>query len=418
MRLLTLSLILVTVSAAIGIGWVIDYVYLRQSQVESPTEHNHLLMLARQYAQAVATSPEPILRLKDDEVGVSLAELDQFPLPASLKPAFLAGEPLLLETQDGFSIHLYQTVPEQVVSFEFNQPLSSEAPTSQRLLLTLAFYLGVILFILIWSVPLIKRLLTIDKTIKRFGEGELGARISKSSFSYLKHIESGFNRMAQHINTLIEDNRLLSRAVSHDLRTPIARLRFGIDLLQEESLTKQQTAHLEHLSRDLDEMESLVETLLRYARMEQGKIELKPEKLQLDQLLRQLTEPYLDLCSFELDFTPLAIEVDKHYFSMLVNNLLGNAVRYANRQIKVRLVRLQGKVVLSFENDGAPLAEADYDKVIKPFYRADNSSKGHGMGLAIVSRIAEWHHGQLQLSPSESLGGLKVALVLHANMAH
>ena len=82
---------------------------------------------------------------------------------------------------------------------------------------------------------MVRRLLILSNVAKAFGEGDLNQRVKKGSVSYISDLENEFNHMANRIQTLVEDNKLLGNAVSHDLRTPLARLRFGIDALAETS---------------------------------------------------------------------------------------------------------------------------------------------------------------------------------------
>lgn len=137
-----------------------------------------------------------------------------------------------------------------------------------------------------------KRLLLLRQKANAFGAGDLSVRIPQGAVSYIADIEQEFNRMAQRIESLVYDNKLLSRGLSHDLRTPIARLRFGLDVLEEAELSPAQRKTIAHLNRDLVAMESLVEILLSYSRMGQAKIAFKPALVNLQQWVADIVHEF------------------------------------------------------------------------------------------------------------------------------
>jgi two-component system OmpR family sensor kinase len=278
------------------------------------------------------------------------------------------------------------------------------------------FYSGIILIVFIWLYPLLMRLRLLRKMAGAFGAGDLSARIPPGSISYIADIEQEFNRMAQRIESLVYDNKLLSRGLSHDLRTPIARLRFGLDVLAEADLSEAQKKTLAHLNRDLIAMESLVETLLSYARMDQAKIAFKPSLVDLQQWVTDITkEFYPEQVEMELNKSPhpTTIVADTEYLNMLVQNLLQNAERHGQGKIIVSIIATEENVALIVEDNGTGISEAEREHVLKPFYRiaSAQNTQGHGMGLAIVDRIAQWHKAVVKLESSEKLGGLKISII-------
>ena len=110
---------------------------------------------------------------------------------------------------------------------------------------------------------------------------------------------------------------------------------------------------------------------------------------------------------------------DGHFIERVTQNLVTNAIRYANSNIAITAVIHEDKLYLSVEDDGEGIAAADFDKVFKAFTRLDQSRNkeqgGFGLGLAIVKKIVDWHRGQCQVSCSE-LGGAKFLVILPANL--
>ena len=119
------------------------------------------------------------------------------------------------------------------------------------------------------------------------------------------------------------------------------------------------------------------------------------------------------------DQYPKNIVADTEYLNMLVHNLLQNAERHGKGKIIASVIATEKNIALIVEDDGAGIAVAEREHVLKPFYRvvSAKNTQGHGMGLAIVDRIAQWHKAEVKLETSEKLGGLKISVIFaHANI--
>lgn len=420
MQRLTLSLLLVVLTAVVGLGWGIDRWYSAQfAGVEDPTLSAYKNM-GRELASVIDAGNQNSTWLNHSAMQPQLTAYGDFPLPNDVKQNFEQGEPLLLESGNQLTLHFYLAHQQQVLSLTLPDELHQETNNALRWLLTLLFYGGVILMVLIWLYPLLRRLALLRKTAQAFGAGDLQVRIAADKHSYIQTIEQDFNRMAQRIEQLVADNKLLSRGLSHDLRTPLARLRFGLDVLEEANLTPEQQQNLAHLNRDLIAMESLVEALLNYARLEQATITFIPKPIQLAEFVVHLCE---DFYRGQVDVfiatsaQPLQVQGDPEYLAMLIHNLLQNALRYGRGRVQLSVQLIEGQLHLQVEDDGPGIPIAERDKVLKPFYRTESSyhqGRGHGLGLAIVERIAQWHGAKLFLSESEKFGGLKITIIFLA----
>lgn len=417
MQRLTLSLLLVVLTAVVGLGWGIDRWYSAQfADVEDPALSAYK-NLGRELAQLIDTGVPVNSWLAASHLQPQLTAYDDFPLPGDVKKQFETGEPLLLETGDQLTLHFYLNRQQQVLSFALPDELHQENNNALRWLLTLLFYGGVIAMVLIWLYPLLRRLALLRKSAQAFGAGDLQVRIAADKHSYIQTIEQDFNRMAQRIEQLVADNKLLSRGLSHDLRTPLARLRFGLDVLEEADLTAGQQQNLAHLNRDLVAMESLVEALLNYARLEQATITFTAQPIQLADFVTQLRDDFYR-AQVELFIAISArgayVQAEPEYLAMLVHNLVQNALRYGRGRVQLNVLQVDGQLQLQVEDNGAGIPLAEREKVLKPFYRSEGShhqGRGHGLGLAIVERIAQWHGAELLLAESAQLGGLSVSVI-------
>ena len=334
-------------------------------------------------------------------------------MPDSLQESFYAGEPLTLETELRISMHFILPSQQKVLVFNISPMDKKNENSSLQLLLTGVFYISIIVVVLIWLYPLIKQLRSLRLTTKAFGEGKFQQRIQSKSISYIADIENEFNRMAQRIETLISDNRLLSDAVSHDLRTPLARLRFGIEALQETENPQLREKYQAHLCRDIDEMERLVSVLLNYARIEQSMIAVEKQDVDLNEIISHCIQSFTHNTNENekvIHWHAQGVSIikgDINYLNMLINNLLGNAQQYASNEIKLSVIKKDAQLSFIISDDGPGIAKEKRSELTKPFMRGEQAheSPGYGMGLAIVARIAQLHDATFLINDSVELGG-------------
>jgi len=423
MKKLTLSLLLVILVAVMGIGGALDNLF-SQYQTQSINKSDELSPY-RQMGKSLALTldkhenPQQFIAnwQQQLELSVTLVPLDKFFLPEPLLESFNAGEPLVLETESNLSMHFILPAQQKVLTF-LVPPIAKKSSNSLlQLLLTSIFYIGLLMVVLIWLYPLIKRLRKLKLTAKAFGEGQLQQRIETHSTSYIADIENEFNRMALRIQTLIGDNKLLSDAVSHDLRTPLARLRFGIEVLQETDNPKTREKYQQHLCRDISEMERLVNVLLNYARIEQSMIGVEKQSIDLNDLVSQCVQAISDsdkVINWYADGLAM-VNGDINYLSMLINNLLSNAQQYASNEITLTIINNGSRIEFTISDDGPGIPKEKRDELLKPFMRGDQSHEkpGYGMGLAIVSRIAQLHDATFTIADSVKLGGAEFCLTFN-----
>lgn len=217
-----------------------------------------------------------------------------------------------------------------------------------------------------------------------------------------------FLDMRARIERHIEQRTLMLSGVSHDLRTPLTRLKLGVSMLDEEDA--------EPLQRDLNEMQHLLDAFLDFSR-DMG--DSQPEKIEPRAFIAQIVEDAVragkpvTLIEKRIEgpvmVRPLAIR-------RAVENLINNACRYGNRaQVSVR--RSRRFLRIRVEDDGPGIPPELRAEAVKPFARLDparnqNKGSGVGLGLAIVADVARAHGGTLRLGDSEELGGLQADIVI------
>ena len=237
----------------------------------------------------------------------------------------------------------------------------------------------------------------------------------------LKELAYSFDSMSSHIQRLLKVQREMINAISHELRTPIARLRFGLEVIKDDADESMQNTVIA-LEGDVEELNTLVDEVLTYGKLEEGSLALNFQETSIKQLLGSIlenNEPLLKHLQVTID-VPDADNVvaDEHHLHRALQNLILNASKYANSKIAIIFSYDEERWQLDIEDDGPGIAIEDRDKVFIPFQRLDNSrtraSGGYGLGLAIVQRIAFWHGGAVLVDASE-LGGAKFSLIWSRN---
>lgn len=295
----------------------------------------------------------------------------------------------------------------------------------QTLIVVMLVTLGIALMIaLIW-----RELMSFDGKHKAFesitrqiarGRSGLPKGIPDSSGT-LKELAYSFDSMSSHIQRLLKVQREMINAISHELRTPIARLRFGLEMVKDD-VDDSAIKTIEALEGDVEELNTLVDEVLTYGKLEDGSLELSFKECPMFQIVDDiLRHNHLLLQHLTVDVNideEGLVLADEHHLSRALQNLILNAAKYASSRIVVTFSADSERWQLDIEDDGPGIPFEDRDKVFIPFQRLDNSrtraSGGYGLGLAIVQRIAFWHGGAVLIDDSAS-GGAKFSFIWSRN---
>ena len=263
--------------------------------------------------------------------------------------------------------------------------------------------------VFIWMRPHWQDMLRLEAAAQRFGDGHLTERIHFDSGSSFERLGVAFNQMADNINALIASKKQLIDGIAHELRTPLVRLRYRLEMSENLTETESQA-----LNRDISQLEALIEELLTYARLDRPQNELKLTTPDLPAWLRSYVE---DVQSVNPQRTLLISSVDGDYGALdmrlmerVLDNLVNNALRYSDNQLRIALTLNGSRASLSVEDDGPGIAPEARQRVFEPFVRLDPSrdraTGGCGLGLAIVHSIAQALGGDVSCGASD-LGGAR-----------
>ena len=278
----------------------------------------------------------------------------------------------------------------------------------------------------VFSVPIIAALLAlriegqlrkVERASEAIAVGELSARVDAER-GPSRELAAKFNAMADRVERLVRSRDELVQAVSHELGSPLSRLRFHIELLHD-GPEEERADRTAAMTEDLDALDELVAELLTYVQSEDNAI----AKVEFDplQTLRHLAE----LAELEVpDGDEVSVEVaagrdvplvaDQRLFQRAVENLLRNAVRHAKAQIRLELHDDTREVRVAVHDDGPGIPPELREQVTRPFVRLEShrsrETGGVGLGLAIVSRIVQRHDGRIEIGDSP-LGGAVVSTI-------
>jgi two-component system osmolarity sensor histidine kinase EnvZ len=241
------------------------------------------------------------------------------------------------------------------------------------------------------------------------GDGHMPPPLPETGPEEIRDLSRGFNQLARNLEALESDRRLMLVGISHDLSTPLTRLRLAIELMP----MKPDVNQIPGIILDIEEMNGILVQFADYAKT--GKEE-EPMVGDFNQVVAEVCQRYVavgkpvhwDLANQpEFGFRSMAIR-------RLVTNLVDNAARYGSGQIEVSTRYDEGSVTLIVRDHGPGIRSTDPNSLIKPFARenvARGSQLGAGLGLSIVDRIAKTHGGSLVLG-NRPEGGLAVTVTI------
>lgn len=276
---------------------------------------------------------------------------------------------------------------------------------------------------LIWVRPHWRDLQRLKRTAMMLGNGNLAERTQISPRSNIGELAQVFDKMAQDIEGLLNQQQELLNAVSHELRTPLSRLEFGMALVMADPLEAPTKLRLEQMIGHVRELDSLIDELLSYTRLQSPyqlpDLQEVPMQAYLDSVLggfidEQESRNFNLIVQFET--LPERFILDPRLTARALQNLINNAIRYCEGVVRIsgRTHPVKG-LVFSVEDDGIGIPPSEQERVFEPFYRMDRSrdreTGGFGLGLAISRRAIECQGGKITLG-SSALGGAEFEISL------
>jgi signal transduction histidine kinase len=269
--------------------------------------------------------------------------------------------------------------------------------------------LVVLLFVAVgvgaWPVVrrLTRRLETLQQGVERFGQGTLSQRVPEDGRDEVAAVAASFNRAAQRIETLVRSHQSLLANASHELRSPLARLKMALGLLEEAPAAQRARLRAE-IDANIAELDVLVEEVLLASRLDAANDALAREPVDLLALAAEEAAHV----GAAVEGTPLTVGGDERLLRRALRNLLENARRYGGGEILVSVSpQVSGGAELRVCDRGPGVPEAWRERVFEPFLRLPGHAEregGVGLGLALVRQIARRHGGEAQCTAREGGG--------------
>ena len=400
----------------------------------------HWQLVTRKLSSAVASEIVSFLDLKDTlnfskikEVSENYYNMsitfipnqnikDDAPKPLNLVENTL-GKELSMRLENNFWIDAH-TLEKQVIVqiengeglYQFLLPRRNVYATNSHIFLVWM----VISSLLLLSVAImfmrqqIKPIEKLSKAAHQFGLGMKTENLKPSGATEVRRAAEAYLKMQERIERFMEQRTLMLAGVSHDLRTPLTRLKLQIEMLPNDSNNNE-------LLNDVNEMQKMLETYLDFA---QGITSEDIRKVQLKGIVEEIINIKKDDIEKIIFHNNLS---DEFFFECkliamkrCISNLINNACAYGNKVV-VTLNNSEKLIQILVEDDGPGINEKDYEQATKPFQRLDlarnQNISGSGLGLSISQDITNNHGGQMKLSKSH-LGGLKVSLEFPRNIVH
>ncbi len=281
------------------------------------------------------------------------------------------------------------------------RPAAADVPT-RAALSSLALAAALLIAAFLFARYLSRPLRELNDAVERVGRGETPPLLPDGGPSEIANLNRGFNRMATNLRQVEQDRAVLLAGVSHDLRTPLARLRIGIEMgARDEALHA-------GMVDDIEEMDRIVGQFLEFARSDR---DAAPERCDANEIVGACVERY-ERTGKDVRFAPGALPpaaLRPIAFSRLVTNLIDNALAYGAPPVELTTTHADGRLVLDVADRGTGIPEDQVERLKQPFTRASaarTNASGAGLGLAIVDRIARTHGGTFDLLPRDGGGTL------------
>ena len=343
-----------------------------------------------------------VINIKDEELPKISSERKYSPMDRSLRRE--------LKSTFGTANYWFSTTKyEELVEIKIRSntkiiqilfPKEKIAPSSVRL------------FILCITLPSIflknqtRPIVNLSKAAERFGKGDYVNEIRPSGASEIRQAAYEFDRMVKRINRHLNQRTEMLSGISHDLRTPLTRLKLQLAMLEQKEISKK-------MSIDIDEMEGMLNNYLQFAK---SQIQEESTAINVKEFFQEIRKNknnknlHFDLNSFE----EIVLVARKTALMRCFNNIIENALNYG-KNAYIKILKSKNNFVVTIDDDGPGIPVNQYKNVFKPFFRLDKgrnlNHSGVGLGLSIAEDIVRSHGGNIQLGDSK-YKGLQVKISL------
>lgn len=281
------------------------------------------------------------------------------------------------------------------------KPFNPQLFNPEKAIIMLILFISIVIVILYFLLrSLFSPLKELSTAVVSIGEGNYDVKLPKGRKDELGELADSIGVMSDKINSSIKSKEQLLIDVSHELRSPLTRIKLGLEV----------GSSKEKLEEDVIEMEKMITDLLENYRADSGFHSVKPERADIAELLEETVAEYDDQSRlrFSKPTTEIYSNIDMDKIQVVFRNLIDNALKYSQKDIDISITQQKGEVIVSFKDTGSGISDEDLKNVFEPFYRADRSRSrrtgGFGLGLSICKKIIDAHKGELLLKSKVGVG--------------
>ena len=271
----------------------------------------------------------------------------------------------------------------------------------ERAIIMLILFISMIIVVLYFLLrSLFSPLKELSAAVENIGEGNYDVKLPKGRKDELGELADSIGEMSDKINSSIKSKEQLLIDVSHELRSPLTRIKLGLEV----------GSPKEKIEEDVLEMERMITGLLENYRADAGFNHIKAQKADAAELLEETVLEYDDQSrlNFIKPSQEIFANIDMDKLQVVFRNLIDNALKYSEGKIEISISEHKGSVVISFKDSGTGISPEDLKNIFEPFYRADRSRSrntgGFGLGLSICKKIIDAHKGELIITSKVNEG--------------
>ena len=285
-------------------------------------------------------------------------------------------------------------------------PKDKIAPASARIFALWITFPGLLLIFIaiIFLKNQTRPIINLAKAAEKFGKGEFIKEFRPSGAKEIRQAGYEFDKMRKRITIHLNQRSEMLSGISHDLRTPLTRLKLQLAFLKEQDLAKK-------MSDDIGEMERMLNEYLEFAKYQKNE---ETEKIEFSNIINDVVKKYENKEIKVSISEDLKINIRPNSIKRCLANLMDNSFAYG-KKVEITVNKIENSLIVFVDDDGPGIPEQEYQNVIKPFYRVDKSrgqnKSGVGLGLSIANDIIRSHGGNLALDKSP-LNGLRVKISL------
>jgi signal transduction histidine kinase len=276
-------------------------------------------------------------------------------------------------------------------------------------------FLGLLL--IPYSLYIIRPYNQLMTSIKQISEGDFSTVVEVKKQSEFTDLADAFNNMTYKIQEMIQEKQRLIADVSHELRSPLTRMRVGMEILQKDPEGRKK--YIDKAILEIDNLNKMIQEILDISKLELD-YSLELEKINFIEFIKSSLEDNQILfqehninVKTEFDSDEIFVEIDLKLMERVMNNIFSNTIKYSpkNSIVTIKLSKKTDLIIFTIKDQGEGVKKEDYEKIFEPFYRTDESrtrkTGGTGLGLAIVKKIINYHKGKVWVSsPDNGENGL------------